>query len=113
MLWAAIILLAIATNLPEVAITASAAWRGDLGVAIGNILGGIAIQTVVLVALDGFGTRGRWPLTYQAASLSLVLEGVLVMAVLVVAIMGVLLQTLMWGRNGARELGVMQQRRGS
>ena len=83
-----IILLAIATNLPELAITASAAWRGDLGVAIGNILGGIGIQTVVLVALDAFGTRGRWPLTYQAASLSLVLEGGLVVAVLVVAVMG-------------------------
>ena len=83
-----IILLAIATNLPELAITASAAWRGDLGVAIGNILGGIAIQTVVLVALDAFGTRGHRPLTYQAASLPLVLEGVLVVAVLVVAVMG-------------------------
>ena len=82
------ILLAIATNLPEIAITASAAWRGDLGVAIGNILGGIAIQTVVLVALDAFGTRGQRSLTYQAASLSLVLEGVMVVAVLVVAIMG-------------------------
>jgi len=83
-----IILLAIATNLPELAITASAAWRGDLGVAIGNILGGIGVQTVVLVALDAFGTRGCRPLTYQAASLSLVLEGVLVVAVLVVAVMG-------------------------
>ncbi len=83
-----IILLAIATNLPELAITASAAWRGDLGVAIGNILGGIGVQTLVLVAIDAFGTRGRRPLTYQAASLSLVLEGVLVVAVLVVAVMG-------------------------
>ena len=83
-----IILLAIATNLPEIAITASAAWRDDLGVAIANILGGIAIQTVVLVTLDAFGTRGHRPLTYQAASLSLVLEGVLVVAVLIVAVMG-------------------------
>jgi cation:H+ antiporter len=83
-----LILLAIATNLPELAITATAAFRGDLGVAIGNILGGIAIQTVVLVLLDLFGVKGREPLTFKAASLSLVLEGVLVVAVQIISIMG-------------------------
>ncbi len=49
-------------------------------------MGGIAIQTVVLVALDAFGVRGRHPLTYRAASLVLVLEGGLVVAVLAVVI---------------------------
>lgn len=83
-----LILLAIATNLPEIAITVSAALRHDLGIAIGNILGGVAIQTVVLVILDRFGVRAKHPLSYLAASLVVVLEGVLVIAVLVVAIMG-------------------------
>jgi len=83
-----LILLSIATNLPELAITVSAALAGNLGIAIGNILGGIAIQTVVLVALDRFGVRGERSLSYQAASLVTVLEGVLVAAVLTVAIMG-------------------------
>ncbi len=82
------ILLAVATNLPEIAITASAALAGDVGVAVGNILGGIAIQTVVLVALDVFGIRGKRPLTYRAASLVLLLEGALVVAVLAVVVAG-------------------------
>src|SRR4051794_14643137 len=83
-----LLLLAVATNLPEIAITASAALKHDLGIAIGNVLGGIAIQTVVLAALDLLGTRGGRPLTYRAASLQLMLEGGLVVAVLVIAIMG-------------------------
>ncbi len=83
-----LILLAVATNLPEIAITYSAAASGQLDVAVSNILGGIAIQTVVLVALDAFGVRERRPLTYQAASLTLVIEGAVVLAVLVAVVMG-------------------------
>ncbi len=82
------ILLAIATNLPEIAITVSAALHRDLALAVGNILGGIALQTVVLVFLDVFGLKREDPLTYKAASLVLVLEGVLVVAVLTLVVVG-------------------------
>ncbi|MFI1994504.1 sodium:calcium antiporter [Actinoplanes sp. NPDC020271] len=82
-----VILLAIATNLPEIAITVSAALSHQLDVAVGNILGGIAIQTVVLVVLDAAGVRPRKPLTYLAASLTLLLEGALVVALLLVVVM--------------------------
>ncbi|GAA3452442.1 sodium:calcium antiporter [Dactylosporangium matsuzakiense] len=82
-----VILLAIATNLPEIAITASAALAHQPDVAVGNILGGIAIQTVVLVVLDAAGVRPRKPLTYLAASLTLLLEGALVVALLLVVVM--------------------------
>jgi cation:H+ antiporter len=82
-----LILLAFATNLPELAINVTAAISRNFGIAIGNILGGIAIQTVVLVLLDGLGVR-RAPLTYRAASLVLAIEGALVIALLVVVIMG-------------------------
>jgi cation:H+ antiporter len=83
-----LILLALATNLPEIAIVASASVGGQVAVAVGNILGGIAIQTVVLVALDAFGVGRGQPLTYRAASLVLVLEGLAVVAVLAVVIAG-------------------------
>ena len=83
-----LILLAVATNLPELAITVSAAASGDLSIAVGNILGGIALQTVVLVLLDLFGVRGVRSLTYRAASLSLIVEAALVIAMLAVVIGG-------------------------
>ena len=82
-----VVLLAVATNLPEIAITASAALAHQLDVAVGNILGGIAIQTVVLVVLDAAGVRPRKPLTYLAASLTLLLEGALVVMLLLVVVM--------------------------
>jgi cation:H+ antiporter len=81
------ILLAIATNLPELAITVSAALSGYMELAVGNILGGIAIQTVVLVLFDRFGIEKNVSLTHRAASLRLVIEGLLVVCVLVIAIM--------------------------
>ena len=98
-------MLAIATNLPEVAITVSAAASGQIGVAVGNILGGIAIQTVVLVALDIWGMKEKVPLTYKAASLTLVIEGLLVVAVLIVAVMGTQLpSSLIYARVGPAAL---------
>jgi cation:H+ antiporter len=83
-----LILLAIVTNLPEIAITVSGALHNNLGVAIGNILGGIAIQTLVLAYIDFFGVGSKAAFTYIAASLTLVLEGLLVMSILSIVIMG-------------------------
>ena len=80
------ILLAIVTNLPEIAITASGALRNQLDVATGNILGGIAIQTVVLVLLDFAAMGKRAPLIGHAASLELVLEAVLVIIMLTITV---------------------------
>ena len=81
-----LILLAFATNLPEAAITVAAAATHHLELAIGNLLGGIAIQTVVLAVLDAT-QRGDRPLSYLAGSLVLVIEASLVVAVVVVAVM--------------------------
>lgn len=93
------ILLAFATNLPEIAITTSAALAGHLDVAVGNILGGIALQTVVLVAVDVSAGHPRKPLTHMAASLTLVVEAALVVALLGVVVMAAQLPaTLMWWR---------------
>jgi cation:H+ antiporter len=80
--------LAIVTNLPEIAIVGTAALRGDMQLATGNILGGIAMQTVVLAVLDVFGLGSEAPLTQRAAAPVLILEGLLVVAVLALTLMG-------------------------
>ncbi len=101
------ILLAIATNLPEIAIVVTAALAHNLDIATGNILGGIAIQTVVLAVLDGFGVP-RIPLTNRAASLGLALEGVLVVAVLVIVIMGTRLSpSVIYARVTPAGIGIL------
>lgn len=91
-----LLLLSIATNLPELAITVSAGIHGNIGLATGNLLGGIAIQTVVLVLLDIFGPAKR-PLTGQATSLTPVLEGTMVIAILSLVILGSQIpNTMIW-----------------
>jgi cation:H+ antiporter len=91
------ILLAIVTTLPEIAITASGAMRNQLDIATGNILGGIAIQTVVLVILDAFAIKKRTPLISHAAGLDLVVEAVFVIVMLTLVVMGHQLpDTLVW-----------------
>ena len=84
------VFLAVATNLPEVAIIAGGAYTHNLGVAVGNILGGIAIQTVVLVLLDGPGLRNQTPLSSLVPSLTIALEGLVLIAILMLCIVGAL-----------------------
>jgi cation:H+ antiporter len=80
-----LVLLAFATNLPEIAITVTAAASGNLSLAVGNLVGGIALQTLVLALLD-VRSRGR-PLTHRVGSLDVVLEASIVVGALVAAIM--------------------------
>src|SRR6202007_1479055 len=85
-----VILLAIAGSLPEIAITVSAAAKGNLGLAAGNLIGGIAVQTMVLVICDAVASKEQ-ALTYLVGSLLPVLEGLLVIFVVGVVLMGALL----------------------
>jgi cation:H+ antiporter len=100
------VLLAIAGSLPELAITISAAKSGHLDLAAGNLIGGIATATMVLVACDLFAPR---PLTFLVGSLMPVLEGLLVVLTVSVVLMGALLpkSVVIAGRFSPASLAVV------
>lgn len=84
------ILLGIAGTLPEIAITVSAALSGHLALATGNLLGGIAMQTLVLVVLDATSHKKR-PLSNLSEGLEPLHEAALVVGVVSIAVMGTIL----------------------
>jgi cation:H+ antiporter len=89
------VFLAIITNLPEIAITSVAAYYREYDIAISNLLGGIAIQTVVLVLIDIFGVGRSAPLTQKGHSKVLILEGVALIFILSIVIVGAQFPTTM------------------
>ena len=82
------VFLSIITNLPEIAITLMAAAHRNYDIAVSNILGGIAIQTVVLVLIDVFGVGHTAPLTWKGHARVLILEGLAVIFILTFVLMG-------------------------
>ncbi len=102
------IFLAIATNLPEIAITVAASLAAQFDLAIGNILGGIAIQTVVLALLDFLVMRRKGaPLTTAAASLVIVIQACGLAAILTIAIQGTLMpQNVIWLHMTPATIGI-------
>src|SRR5438128_120979 len=84
-----VVLLAVAGSLPEVAITVSACASGHLDLAAGNLVGGSATQTMVLVVCDLAAPTK--PLTFLVGSLIPVLEGMLVILVVSGVLLGALL----------------------
>ena len=103
-----LILLSIAGSLPELAITISAAAQGNLPLAAGNLIGGIAIQTMVLLVCD-FAVGPSRPLTYLVGALTPVLEALLVVLVVAGVEMGALLPetTAIGGRVSPASLGIV------
>jgi cation:H+ antiporter len=83
-----LVFLAIVTNLPEIAITVVAAHNNAMDMAISNILGGIAIQTVVLILIDVFGVGKSAPLTFKSNSYLLLLEGIALIFILTIVMLG-------------------------
>jgi cation:H+ antiporter len=103
-----LVLLSVAGSLPELAITISAAAAGNLPLAAGNLIGGIAVQTMVLFLCD-FVVGPPRPLTYLVGRLTPVLEGLLVIILVAGVDMGALLKpsTAIFGRVSPASLAIV------
>ncbi|MGE5617772.1 MAG: sodium:calcium antiporter [Sphingomonadaceae bacterium] len=82
-----LVLLAVATSLPEVGRTIAASVAGDAVLAVNSLFGGVTLQTTILAVAD-LTVTGR-ALTYFAPRPVLLLQGAAVVLLLSLAITGI------------------------
>jgi len=80
------VVLGVATSLPEIATTVTAARIGNTGLVSGNLFGGVAMQVAILAIVDMIGVRGA--LTYFTPHPVLLFQGVMLLLLLALALAG-------------------------
>ncbi len=80
-----LILLGISGSLPDIAVAVSGALKGHIPIVIGNLIGGISIQTLLIVFFD-FAVKGKRPLAYLAGSITLFFETVFSIILIIFAL---------------------------
>lgn len=87
------VLLGAVASLPELAMAAAAAVNGDAALAVGILLGGIAMTMAALAAADAT-TRHREPLSTDVTKPVVILQGVMVIGLLSVTAGGIALEDI-------------------
>jgi cation:H+ antiporter len=91
-----LVFLGISGTLPEIAVCGSAARTGNMPVIIGNLIGGLAIQVLLIVFFD-MAVKGKRPLSYLAGTKELSVETIFAIILTVLALLGTLLpQNVTW-----------------
>lgn len=100
-----LIILAVVTNLPEVAIMMASAMRHEMEIGVSNILGGIAIQTVIICLFDIFRVDKSRSLTAESSSTQMIIEGIVLIFILALLIsISYLPPLILWDRIPFGEL---------
>lgn len=82
------IMLSIITNLPELVIVVVGVLKGDTALALGNILGGIAMQTLLLVLFDFASKKEKRPLSTLTSHPNSIVQGLFLCIILAMVIIG-------------------------
>ena len=85
-----LLLLATATSLPEIATTVTATFIGSVPLVVGNLLGGVSMQTAVLALVDAVAVSGG-ALTRRTPKPALLLHGLLLVLLLTIALTSIAL----------------------
>lgn len=102
------IILSIVTNLPEIAITLNASIKGTIDLAIGNILGGVVIQSILLVIFDFSARKETRPLSSLTNSKTSIIQGMFLIIILSTVIIGKQLnESLLFFRTTPPELIIL------
>ena len=81
------VLLGIAGTLPEIAVCYAAARDGHIPVILGNLIGGLAIQTLLIIIFDAACSK-KQTLAYLAGTIMLSLETVFAIVITLLALAG-------------------------
>ncbi|MET4083214.1 cation:H+ antiporter [Pedobacter sp. UYP30] len=99
------IILSVVTNLPETAIIISGAIKGNTDLAVGNILGGIVIQSALLILFDFANRKETKPLSTLTNSKTSILQGLFLVLMLSCVVVGTQLKpTVIFARVTPPEL---------
>lgn len=82
------IILSIVTNLPEIAIVINGSIKGNIDLAVGNLLGGIVIQSLLLVLFDFTSRKEKKPFSTLVSDKASILQGLFLIIILVLVILG-------------------------
>lgn len=82
-----LIFLGIAGSLPEIAIVISASINGHIPVIIGNLIGGLSIQTLLIAFFD-CATKIKKPISYLAGSLVVSVEILFAIFLVMLVVLG-------------------------
>lgn len=82
-----LVFLGVAGSLPEIAIVISASLNGHIPVIIGNLIGGLSIQTLLIAFFD-CTTRIKKPISYLAGSMVLSMEILFAIFLVLLVVLG-------------------------
>lgn len=81
------LILSVVTNLPEIAISVTGAIKGNYDLVTGNLLGGIAMQSMLLIMYD-FASKDVRPLSTITSSQAGRFQGLTLIAILTICLLG-------------------------